>query len=159
MLYRMKFSTYQNQSDGTSDSLVSESEVVGRIRGKIRTFKKIFKEFSHLGKDEPVRLEFSHEHSEFRVLHNSSLLSLVSSSENDVGTIIKVPGNYPIDEDIYANYSIGSLRFTFSRYSKENLDCVLYMSQDRRLSVRIIQEHNNAYIETVVKNLEDEAEE
>lgn len=147
------FETYTPNDNMKQDYSINSDNCVGNIYARINTFKKALKELAFLEENTPIKLKFSIEYPHFQMIYNEG-------NQDDNYFVIKFaadPGDvrYTIKSNISANYTIGSLRLAFSRFSKENLNCALLISNEGYLSVKIVQENKNVYIESIVANLDD----
>jgi len=150
------FDTYTPNDSLKNDFSITNDNWVGNIYARIHTFKKALKELSFLDDSVPVKLKFSIEYPHFQIIYNEG-------NQDDNYFVIKFaadPGDvrYTIKSNVSANYSIGSLRLAFSRFSKENLNCALLISNEGYLSVKIVQDNKSVYIESIVANLDEGAE-
>ena len=150
---KIDFETYTPNESLRNDFSITSDNWVGNIYAKINTFKKALKELAFLEENTPVKLKFSIEYPHFQIVYNDR-------GHDDNYFLIKFaadPGDvrYSIKSNVSASYTIGSLRLAFSRFSRENLNCALLISTEGYLSVKIVQENKNVYIESIIANLDD----
>jgi hypothetical protein len=60
---------------------------------------------------------------------------------------------YNIKSDIVSEFQIGSLRLAMSRISKDSLNCIVAISIDGYISVKVTQDNKNVLIESIVQCL------
>ena len=66
---------------------------------------------------------------------------------------------YQIKSQVQSTFSIGNLRLAFSRISKDQLSCILSISSEKYISVKVTQDNKNVLIESIVQCQQDEEEE
>ncbi|CAI2376722.1 unnamed protein product [Moneuplotes crassus] len=150
------FETYIPDEGMKQDFSITNENCVANIYACINIFKKALKELSFLDETTPVTLKFSVEYPHFQIAYNHNALEdnyFVIKFAADPGDV-----RYQIKSNISANYTIGSLRLAFSRYSKEDLSCALLISNEGFLCIKIVQENRDVYIETIVSNIDEGAE-
>ena len=66
---------------------------------------------------------------------------------------------YQIKSQVQSTFSIGNLWLAFSRISKDQLSCILSISSEKYISVKVTQDNKNVLIESIVQCQQDEEEE
>ncbi|CAI2367511.1 unnamed protein product [Moneuplotes crassus] len=142
----------------------SQDDICSEIFVGSRVFKKILKEFADLGKDDLLRFQYSVESNKLQIMHRDEfkvdsdyLPSVINENDGSSFRSIEIKAlNLQDDYEDIENkdcaryYRINTLRFVFSRLTKDSKECQFTIFGNGNLRIYFIFDEN-PLIEFTVK--------
>lgn len=126
------------------------AKVAGKIECKLKTLKWVMKEFASLRDTEYIQFMFDSEGG-----GRLEIQTPESIAKDSLSRSVTMDDNADVAVTIQAKYSVGSIRFALSRFSTDRLNCILSMSEDKKLWIRIVMLTTDVFIQLTVSNLEE----